>query len=164
MNAWHWLNSNSGAVEAGAAVLSAAALVYSLMLLYRQLLAQSWAELYGRMQSVETIAARARLYTLSETSVRFEDWKPEAIADIELICQRYNYFARMVHLNFLPKRRALQDWAWQFDRLWRISKPHVKNRRKRPGQGRLWEDFQWFARKSAKYLKQQGTKDTLPVD
>src|SRR5580692_8826871 len=99
MNAWHWLNSNSGAVEAGAAVLSAAALVYSLMLLYRQLLAQSWAELYGRMQSVETIAARARLYTLSETSVRFEDWKPEAIADIELICQRYNYFARMVHLN-----------------------------------------------------------------
>jgi hypothetical protein len=159
MITWNW-----DAISAGAAALSTLALVGSLYLLRRQLLAQSWAELYGLMQGEDTRMARKRLYELSETPVPIKDWAPETIKAVELICQRYNYFARMVSLHFLPKRRALQDWAWQFDRLWRVSKPYVDKWRKRPGEGRLWEDFQSFAEKSSKWLADNGPVAVLPVE
>lgn len=159
------------AIGATAAVLYTVAFIISLGFLYRQLrllnrqlLAQSYSEIYERMQSEDMREARRRLYELSESPIPFENWSSETIAAVEKICQRYDYFAKMIRYNFLPKGRALQVWAWQVDKLWHVSKPLIRSRRTREGQGRMWEDFQWFATECSRTIKKHGFDDVLPVD
>ncbi len=132
----------------------------------RQLRAQSFSEVYERLQSEDVREARGKVYELDEQKVGFGVWsadKPSRAA-VEKVCQRYDYFAKMVRYHFLPKNLILKNWAWQVDRLWRVAKPLVQSRRSIEGQGRLWEDFQWLAHESAHWLKKKGTVAVLSVD
>lgn len=143
------------------------AFVVSVLILVRQLRAQSLSEAYERLQSEDMRDARGRLYELDEKRIDFEQWKIDdtSLYAIERVCQRYDYFANMVRCNLLPKELVLKRWAWQVERLWRVAKPFVQSRRTIPGQGRLWEDFQWLAQQSAAWLsRNRGSIDVLPVD
>ena len=143
------------------------AFVVSVLMLVRQLRAQSLSEAYERLQSEDMREARGRLYELDDKKMDFEQWKTDdaSLYAIEKVCQRYDYFANMVRSNLLPKELVLERWAWQVERLWRVAKPFVRSRRTIPGQGRLWEDFQWLAQQSAAWLaKKRSSIDVLPVD
>ena len=161
MNAAIWT-----AIGALAAAFYTLAFFFSLRMLARQLRAQSFAEAYERIQDEDVRSARRVLYKLDETNVGFENWKTDdaKISAAEKVCQRYDYFAKMVRYKFLPKKLILRDWAWQVERLWRVVKPFVQSRRTVAGQGRLWEDFQWFARESSKWMKKKGPVGVLPTD
>jgi len=149
-----------------ATVVYTVASVFSVFNLVRQLRAQSFSEVYERLQGEVVREARGVIYEMDERSVSFEEWKADAasVAAVESICQRYDYFAKMVRFHFLPKKIILRSWAWQVDRLWRVAKPFVRSRRAIPGQGRLWEDFQWLARKSSKWLSKTRRTAVLPVE
>jgi hypothetical protein len=154
------------AIGASAATAYTLAFVLSLRMLARQLRAQSFSEVYERIQAEEVREARGLLYGLDEKKISFETWKIDesALRAVEGVCQRYDYFAKMVRYRFLPKRLILKNWAWQVERLWRVAKPFVQSRRSIPGQGRLWEDFQWLADQSSVWIRRHKSPAVLPVD
>lgn len=155
---------NWTAIGALAGCIYTVLFVVSVLVLRRQLLAQSFSELYERLQSEKVRQARGRIYELQEQKLELRQWKDEDLDAVETVCQRYDYFAKMVRHKFLPKRLVLRSWAWQIDRLWRAISPFVESRRALPGEDRLWEDFQWLARKSAKWVSKRSSPDILPVD
>ena len=128
------------------------AFVLSLRMLARQLRGQTLSDVYERLQSDDVLKARALLFELDDKKVSCDKWDQSAIEAVEKVCQRYDYFAKMVRYHFVRKELVLNSWAWQVDRLWRIAKPFVQSRRLIPGQGRLWEDFQWFADRSSRWV------------
>src|ERR1700677_1635286 len=151
------------AIGAAAASLYTVAFVYSLLMLSRQLRAQSFSEAYERLQAEDVRAARGVLYELDERNVTFENWKDDesVLRAVEKVCQRFDYFATMVRWHFLPKKLVLDLWAVQVERLWKVAKPFVRSRRATPGQGRLWEDFQWLAHESSRWRSKRSRKVVL---
>ena len=154
------------AIGATAATAYTFAFVWSLRMLARQLRARSFSEVYERLQDEKVRDARGLLYELDEKKIDFDTWKKDesTVRAVERVCQRYDYFAKMVRYRFLPKKVILRNWAWQVERLWRVCKPFVASRRSIPGQGRLWDDFQWLANESSVWLSKNKALAVLPVD
>lgn len=164
---WTAIGAVAGCIYTVAFIGSVVILVRQLRAQARQLQAQSFSEVYERLQAEEVREARGKLYELDEKKIGFEQWQndDDSMQAVEKVCQRYDYFAKMVRYEFLPRNLILQSWAWQVDRLWRVAKPFVKGRRTIPGQGHLWEDFQWFAQQSATWLSNHKSSiGVLPID
>jgi hypothetical protein len=157
---------NWAAVGAIAGCIYTIAFIVSVLFLVRQLRAQSFSEVYERLQTEDVRQARATLYELDEKKMGFDQWHNDdtSLVAVEKVCQRYDYFAKMVRGKFLPKKLVLRSWAWQVDRLWRVARPFIQSRRTIQGQGRLWEDFQWLAQQSTTWLSKRGSADILKID
>jgi hypothetical protein len=151
---WAAIGAIAGCVYTFAFIASIGVLVSQLRAQVRQLRAQSFAEVYERIQAEEVRKAREKLYELDESRAAFSEWRNDnsTLEAVENVCQRYDYFAKMVRYKFLSKNDILRSWAWQVVRLWRVAKPYVEARRRNlPGQLRLWEDFEWLASVSDKW-------------
>lgn len=182
LHPWHWLTygQNAAALYTLTFGISVVVLIRQLAAQARQLKSQalqletqaillktqSFFESYRRLQTESMRAARQELYKLAENNTDFELWRQyeNNIKAVEKVCQRYDYFAKMVRFKALPTDDVLHSWAWQVDKLWRVAKPYVKNRRERLGQGYLWEDFQWLAEQSAAWIRDNKRPGALPVD
>ena len=139
----------------------------SVWMLLRPLRAQSLSDAQDRLQVEDVRQARRAVYELDERQTAFEDWvsNSNAVGAAEKVCFTYDYFAKLVRQGFLPKDLVLGRWAWQVTRLWRTVKPLVKKyRHERADQPRLWEDFQWLASESSKWLARQTSSQPLEID
>lgn len=100
------------------------------------------------LQTPEAIAARERLYTLTEPGpgqAAFADWSAADRKAAEAVCRQFELVGTLVAGRLFEPGLFLQSWQRTIVRCWGACEAVVQERRLRHGDAALWRHFELLA-------------------
>ena len=97
------------------------------------------------LQTPEGIAARERLYALTEPGpgcIAFADWNPADRKAAEAVCRQFELVGTLVAGQLFEPGLFLQSWQRTIVRCWAACQGVVQERRARHGDATLWQHFE----------------------
>ena len=97
------------------------------------------------LQTPEGIAARERLYALTEPGPQqtpFADWSTADRKAAETVCRQFELVGALVAGKLFEPGLFLQSWRRTIQRCWSACQGVVQERRRRHGDAALWQRFE----------------------
>ena len=110
---------------------------------------EAFVRVHDILQSADAIAARERLYVLTEPGsapIAFADWFPADRQAAETVCRQFELVGTLVAGGLFEPALFLQSWRRTIVRCWAASQGVVQERRARHGDATLWQHFESLER------------------
>jgi hypothetical protein len=105
------------------------------------------------LQTAEGIAARERLYGLTQTDgpghTPFDQWTPDDKKSAETVCRQFELVGLLVAGKLFDPGLFLQGWQNTVHRCWSACQGVVLERRARQGDPTLWRHFESLGKLAA---------------